>query len=132
MKNKINQVTKIFIFVCLISLGLTSCEPPHEHTYSDEWFADNSYHWHAATCEHADVVSNKEAHVGEWKIIQEATENTVGKKKLICTVCKKEIIKEFEFTEPQAEAIVVLRLYSLTNTDVVALQEEKEKLETKG
>lgn len=42
---------------------------------------------------------------------------------------KDNLIKEFQFTEEQAEAIVVLRLYSLTNTDVVALEEEKEKLE---
>ena len=42
---------------------------------------------------------------------------------------KDNLVKEFAFTEEQAEAIVVLRLYSLTNTDVVALEEEKEKLE---
>ncbi len=42
---------------------------------------------------------------------------------------KDNLVKEFDFTEEQAEAIVVLRLYSLTNTDVVALEEEKEKLE---
>lgn len=42
---------------------------------------------------------------------------------------KDNLVKEFKFTEEQAEAIVILRLYSLTNTDVVALEEEKENLE---
>ena len=44
---------------------------------------------------------------------------------------KDNLVKEFEFTEPQAEAIVTLQLYRLTNTDVVALQEEMADLEKK-
>ncbi|MBR4619029.1 MAG: DNA topoisomerase IV subunit A [Bacilli bacterium] len=42
---------------------------------------------------------------------------------------KDNLVKEFEFTYEQAEAIVVLQLYRLTNTDVVALEEEKGKLD---
>jgi len=42
---------------------------------------------------------------------------------------KDNLVKEFSFTVEQAEAIVTLQLYRLTNTDVVALEEEKEKLE---
>ena len=42
---------------------------------------------------------------------------------------KDNLVKEFEFTIEQAEAIVVLQLYRLTNTDVVALEEEKKKLD---
>ena len=42
---------------------------------------------------------------------------------------KTNLVKEFEFTEEQAEAIVVLQLYRLTNTDVVALENEKASLE---
>ena len=42
---------------------------------------------------------------------------------------KENLVKEFEFTEMQAEAIVTLQLYRLTNTDVVALENEKEALE---
>lgn len=36
--------------------------------------------------------------------------------------------KEYDFTFEQAKAIVELQLYRLTNTDIVALQEEMEKL----
>lgn len=42
---------------------------------------------------------------------------------------KENLVKEFGFTIDQAEAIVTLQLYKLTNTDVIELQREKEKLE---
>ena len=42
---------------------------------------------------------------------------------------KDNLVKEYDFTEEQAEAIVVLQLYRLTNTDVVALENEKASLE---
>ena len=41
---------------------------------------------------------------------------------------KNNLIKEYSFTELQADAIVTLQLYRLTNTDVVALEEENKKL----
>lgn len=42
---------------------------------------------------------------------------------------KKNLVKEYGFTEEQAEAIVVLQLYRLTNTDVTLLEEEMKKLQ---
>ncbi|MYV20601.1 DNA topoisomerase IV subunit A [Lactobacillus salivarius] len=42
---------------------------------------------------------------------------------------KKNLVSEFLFTEAQAEAIVSLQLYRLTNTDVTALQKEAEELQ---
>lgn len=42
---------------------------------------------------------------------------------------KKNLVSEFSFTEAQAEAIVSLQLYRLTNTDVTALQKEAEELQ---
>lgn len=45
------------------------------------------------------------------------------------TDAKDNLVKEFAFTEIQAEAIVTLQLYRLTNTDVVALENEKASLE---
>jgi len=41
---------------------------------------------------------------------------------------KVNLIREFEFSEIQAEAIVMLQLYRLTNTDVTALQRENDEL----
>ncbi|EOB7380479.1 TPA: DNA topoisomerase IV subunit A [Staphylococcus aureus] len=42
---------------------------------------------------------------------------------------KGNLIEVFEFTEEQAEAIVMLQLYRLTNTDIVALEGEHKELE---
>ena len=39
------------------------------------------------------------------------------------------LVKEYNFTERQADAIVTLQLYRLTNTDIVELENEKQNLE---
>ncbi|WP_409293123.1 DNA topoisomerase IV subunit A [Peribacillus sp. SCS-37] len=44
---------------------------------------------------------------------------------------KENLMAAFGFTEPQAEAIVSLQLYRLTNTDITALQQEADELEKK-
>ena len=44
------------------------------------------------------------------------------------TDAKENLMKEFSFNALQAEAIVVLQLYRLTNTDVLALEEEHDNL----
>ncbi len=45
------------------------------------------------------------------------------------TNAKENLMIKFEFSELQAEAIVMLQLYKLTNTDVTSLQEEHQKLQ---
>ena len=41
---------------------------------------------------------------------------------------KINLVNKYDFTEEQAEAIVMLQLYKLTNTDIVVLEENAEKL----
>lgn len=41
---------------------------------------------------------------------------------------KKQIIAKYDFTEAQAEAIVMLQLYRLTNTDITSLEKEADEL----
>ncbi|UXR70869.1 MULTISPECIES: DNA topoisomerase IV subunit A [unclassified Staphylococcus] len=41
---------------------------------------------------------------------------------------KENLVATYDFSEAQAEAIVMLQLYRLTNTDIVALQEEHDAL----
>lgn len=41
---------------------------------------------------------------------------------------KNNLVEKFDFNEEQAEAIVMMQLYKLTNTDVVELQEEHDNL----
>lgn len=44
---------------------------------------------------------------------------------------KDQLIARYDFTEAQAEAIVTLQLYRLTNTDITALKQEAEELSKK-
>lgn len=44
---------------------------------------------------------------------------------------KDNLIRKYQFTEAQAEAIVSLQLYRLTNTDITALRKEAEELANK-
>lgn len=56
------------------SMSTPTSETEHQHTYADEWMKDETYHWHAATCEHSTLVSDKAEH------------NTDGEDDA-CTVC---------------------------------------------
>jgi topoisomerase IV subunit A len=44
---------------------------------------------------------------------------------------KKQLMAKYGFTEAQSEAIVMLQLYRLTNTDITSLEQEKSELEKK-
>lgn len=46
------------------------------------------------------------------------------------TDAKDNLVKEYAFTERQAEAIVILQLYRLTNTDVTELMTRRDNLDT--
>ncbi len=71
------------------SEGTGSSIPSHEHTYSDSWSNDDTYHWHSATCEHKDLVKDKTTHTfGSWTIDKQATEYETGSRHRICTVCE--------------------------------------------
>jgi hypothetical protein len=53
----------------------------HEHTYSTEWEKDDTHHWHAAVCDHAEEVADKAAHT--WNagtVTKEATEEDLDVK----------------------------------------------------
>ncbi len=90
------------LFVTLLLL-LSSCEESgagstgkpdhgktHIHTFSAEWSSNDTHHWHAASCEHTNEVSDKAGHTfGDWITDQEATEETAGAKHHVCTVCGK-------------------------------------------
>jgi topoisomerase-4 subunit A len=41
---------------------------------------------------------------------------------------KEQLISKFDFTEIQADAILAMQLYRLSNTDVVALHNEHDQL----
>ena len=78
----------------------------HEHTFAKAWSGDGTYHWHAATCEHTDEVSEYGEH--SWDDGVETTPagcTSEGVKTYTCTVCertKKERIPATGHTFAQA------------------------------
>ena len=82
---------KFLALLCIVSLlvlTFASCDlfksddeddnDTCEHTYSDKWSTNSTEHWHAATCEHAELKNDVASHT-------DADEN--GK----CDVCDYEI-----------------------------------------
>ena len=60
----------------------------HTHTFASEWTYDGAYHWKAATCEHAEEVSEFAEHTfSAWTTTKEATEEEAGSKERSCDVC---------------------------------------------
>lgn len=64
--------------------GTTGDETPHTHTFEEGWTWDETDHWHKATCEHQNEVSEKNAH-------------TMSNGK--CSVCGYEEEKKISLTE---------------------------------
>ncbi len=79
----------------------------HVHTFSDVWTKNETSHWHAATCVHADLVRDKAEHTfGEWKTVTEPTTEQEGLKKRECTVCgyaQEETIAKLPPEKPQPQ-----------------------------
>lgn len=91
-------ISLIFFGAIIILLLFDSCsmDPEHEHTFSSKWSFDDTYHWHAATCGHSDLVNDKAEH--SWNggtVTTEPTHTKGGLKTYTCTVCnatKTEVI----------------------------------------
>lgn len=64
---KTRTMRKLLTAVTATVLGaaftVSSAACAHKHTYSSEWDADETYHWHSATCEHKNAISGKAQHV---------------------------------------------------------------------
>ena len=66
----------------------------HTHTFDTKWTYDETYHWHVATCGHAEKVSDKAVHTfGEWTVTKKATEDAEGVKERSCSCSYKETAK---------------------------------------
>ena len=79
----------------------------HTHTYADAWTSDDSFHWHAATCQHTDEVKDKAVHAWNSGVITtEPTETAKGVKTFTCTVCsatKTEPVSELAHTHTPSD-----------------------------
>ena len=60
----------------------------HQHTFTDKWSGNTTYHWHEATCEHSNVVSGLGEHSwGQGVQTVAPTHTTNGTKVYTCSVC---------------------------------------------
>ncbi len=81
--------------------------PAHEHTYATEWSNDETHHWYAATCEHADEKKDYAEHT-----FGGATQ---------CTVCSyKQPTEGLEYAlNPDGQSYAVTGIGTATDTDIV-------------
>ena len=83
------KIRNLGIIFAGLLLTLSACgADAHTHTFSSDWSKDAEYHWHAATCEHTEEVSEKAKHTwNEGRVVTPATCHSVGVKEFACTVC---------------------------------------------
>ena len=85
---KLTFVFALGVFGLILS-GCSNSNSTHEHNYSSEWTYDETYHWHAATCEHAEEVIDKAKHqFGGWIEESSPTEDEEGRKYRQCSICE--------------------------------------------
>ena len=88
VRNRIVALLLTVIFA-ILTVGLVACNPAasnntqdgkHKHKFSSNWTFDDEYHWQVATCEHTNLIQNKQKHTFENDI---------------CTVCKYDWSENF-------------------------------------
>ncbi len=55
-----------------------------DHTYSEDWTCNETYHWHADTCGHGVLAGKAEHTFSAWEPVTPATCTTKGLKKHVC------------------------------------------------
>ncbi len=95
---------------------------PHTHTFDmTSWTKDETGHWRAATCEHADQKKDFAAHSGDWSVKQAAsyTSNRIDERD--CAVCGYHEEKEIADTKLPAQDRE-LRVEEIANVTFDGLQ----------
>ena len=93
--NRFRRGFSIRLIIVVITLILVATavgckdEPEHQHSFSETWSSDETYHWHAATCGHSDVADKAEHEWNEGEVTDPATTTKEGTMTFTCTVCGK-------------------------------------------
>lgn len=110
----------LFLFLSVLTLGLVlvSCTKAHEHTFASEWTFNATEHWHKATCEHTNEVSDKAAHTfSNYEVVSAPTTTQTGEAKRKCTVCS--------FEEVVTLPILSTENYNITTVEATCTQKGK-------
>ncbi len=73
----------------------------HTHTWSSAWSTDYYSHWHANTCQHAEVLeTGRQFHTWDkGELLTEATHQSEGVRRLTCTVCGHQRMESIKAVE---------------------------------
>ena len=105
---KRNSFLAILVLVLVLTVALfAACtDKGEEHSFSEEWSADETHHWHACVDKGCNAVKDKAGH--SWNsgsVTVEPTTEKEGTMAYTCTVCHKEktekidkIVAEKEYT----------------------------------
>ncbi len=87
MKKRPLTLICVLCLLAALSVVFGACQA-HEHTWTDAWTSDDTYHWHSATCAHTDLVGDKAEHTwNAGEITTAATATAEGVLTKACTVC---------------------------------------------
>ena len=79
---------KITLIPTVFALLLVACNnASHKHTFGSKWEYSEEEHWHAATCEHTDEVSEKAEHTFVKGDVVAPTKESRGYTIYNCSVC---------------------------------------------
>ncbi len=87
----------------------------HVHTFSTDWTYDETYHWHAATCEHTDLVNGKAPHTFE-NAVTSPTEAAGGYTTHTCIVCG------YSYRDSETPKLELLRIQAIDNKAGIGYQ----------
>ena len=72
----------------------------HSHSFSPVWDFDEASHWHPATCEHYDEISDYAQHsFGDWIIERDSTPTEYGNRYKVCSICEYSLNERIELKE---------------------------------
>ena len=96
----------VLVLVLTVALFAACTDKGEEHSFSEEWSADETHHWHACVDKGCNAVKDKAGH--SWNsgsVTVEPTTEKEGTMAYTCTVCHKEktekidkIVAEKEYT----------------------------------
>ena len=105
-------LTALFIIIIIAIVGLLNQnKTEHEHTFSDEYTCDELYHWKEATCEHTNLIQEKELHNFNAD--------------LICTICEYQKVLSPDIDD--LEDLKSLFDQTLINTSVLMKDDNSEE-----
>ena len=120
MKMKNNEKKLVILFALALLVLLFGCKSNmefHTCTFSTTWSNDKVCHWHEATCEHTEMISDYEKHTfSEWSTKIEATFTDEGLEQRHCIICnyleEKNVQRLIETTfDPKDGHKIVINYY---------------------